>query len=138
MLMNVEVRHCPNCGNDLLAVPRMPQLHRAIATALIGKPAQLTPQEIKFLRKSLGWSGKDFAGKMHVDAATVSRWERVEDPQVMDEQKDLLLRALVALGKQIDEYPLDRLEQVASQKPRPLSMKMRNGDDGWQPELAAA
>ena len=138
MLMNVEVRHCPNCGNDLLAIPRMAQLHRTIATALIQKPAQLTPREIRFLRKSLGWSGRDFAARMHVDPATVSRWERDDSPQVMDPQNDLLLRAIVALGKQIDEYQVDRLDKVATEKPKPLSMKIRNGDDGWQPEGAAA
>jgi putative zinc finger/helix-turn-helix YgiT family protein len=137
-LVNIEVRHCPNCGNELLAIPRLAQLHRTIAHALILKRAQLTPQEIKFLRKSLGWSGKDFAAKMHVDAATASRWERVDEPQVMDEQNDLLLRTYVAIGKQIDEYTLDHVEDVATEKPKPLSMKIRNGDDGWRPEAAAA
>src|SRR5262249_15803144 len=61
VLLDVDVRHCPACGEDLISLPRLSELHRAIALALINKAARLTPAEIRYLRKTLGWSGTDFA-----------------------------------------------------------------------------
>jgi DNA-binding transcriptional regulator YiaG len=50
-------------------------LNEVLAKAIAKKPHRLTPGEIRFLRKYLGWSGKDFAQFMGVTPETVSRWE---------------------------------------------------------------
>jgi putative zinc finger/helix-turn-helix YgiT family protein len=113
VLENIEVRRCPKCGNELVALPRLEELHRLLAQIIITQPARLSPNEVKFLRKSLGWSGADFARHMHVEASTVSRWESVESGQMMNEQNELLLRCMVALGKRLEEYDVDVIEKVA-------------------------
>ena len=92
-LQQVEVSRCPNCGETEVAIPHIEALHRAIATALVVKRARLAPEEIRFLRKYLGWSGVDFAAYMGVAPETVSRWEQGKTP--MGGQADRLLRVLV-------------------------------------------
>jgi putative zinc finger/helix-turn-helix YgiT family protein len=138
VLENVEVRHCPKCGNDVVVIPRMAQLHRTIALALLRKRERLAPTEIRFLRKSLGWSQQDFAKHLHVDPSTVSRWEREEKPQVMDISFDIALRLAVALGEQIGEYDIRELAGVAVDDPKPSRFLASSGRDGWTIEADAA
>ncbi|MGH9782549.1 MAG: hypothetical protein ACRD88_00040 [Terriglobia bacterium] len=45
---------------------------RAIATTIARKAPGLTPAEIRFLRKCLGWSGADFAAHMGVSNAAAT------------------------------------------------------------------
>jgi DNA-binding transcriptional regulator YiaG len=109
----------------------------SIALALINKAARLTPAEIKYLRKTLGWSGADFARNLHVDPATVSRWESESAPQAMSESNELVLRLAVAVGQRIDDYGLERLAEVATKKVKPLRLKLRASKQGWQAQDAA-
>jgi len=101
-LEGITLRKCPGCGNVMPMIPAMSRLHLAIARSLIKKPGRLAPEEIIFLRKSLGWSGVDFARNMHSTSSQVSKWEsgKVE----MSTQAELLLREMVARGKKIDDY----------------------------------
>ena len=61
-LVGIEVSRCPRCGNYEVSIPHMEDLHRLIARAVIEKTTRLTSEEVRFLRKSLGWSGVDFEG----------------------------------------------------------------------------
>ena len=129
-LKGVLVRRCPNCGAHLVSIPKLSQLHRAIALTLINKPERLTPAEIRFLRKSLGWSGADFARKLHTRPEQVSRWESEASAATMSISNELLLRLLVAHGQRIDAYS-ENLEKVASLKdavPAVLSLQRQDGD----------
>jgi putative zinc finger/helix-turn-helix YgiT family protein len=137
LLLDVEVSHCPGCGADLVSLPRLSELHRVIALALINKEARLTPAEIRFLRKSLGWSGADFARHLHVDPATVSRWESEASPQPMSESHELVLRLAVAMGQRIETYGAERLADVARDKAKPLRLRLRASKHGWQAQDAA-
>jgi len=138
VLKNIEVRHCPACGAETVSIPRMAQLHRTIALSLIRKRARLTPVEIRYLRKSAGWSGKDFAERFHVDPATVSRWEREDKPQQMEIGYELALRLAVAHGEQISEYDVKELGNVASKEAEPERLALWVGENGWQAELPEA
>jgi putative zinc finger/helix-turn-helix YgiT family protein len=137
VLLDVEVSHCPACGADLVSLPRLSELHRTIALALIDKPSRLVPGEIRYLRKSLGWSGADFARSLHVDPATVSRWESENAPQSMSDSNELVLRLAVALGQRIESYGTDRLSEVARENAAPLRLRVRRTQHGWQPQSAA-
>lgn len=57
-LVGVEVSRCGHCGQYEVAIPRIEELHRALASALVRKSARLTPAEIRFLRTTFGWSGR--------------------------------------------------------------------------------
>ena len=90
---------CPGTLNRACP-PRNPSiegLHDALAHAIVKKNGQLAPQEIVFRRKSLGWSGVDFAKHMGCDKAQISKWEH--GTVKMSKPYELLLREIVASGK---------------------------------------
>src|SRR5260370_23533081 len=94
-LENIEVRHCPKCGERQALIPTLGELHKSIALALAEKRERLLPKEIRFLRKYLGLSGSDFAAKIGVDPPTESRYESTSDPQPMKTQTESVLRLTV-------------------------------------------
>ena len=135
VLKDVAVRRCPECGQFLVSIPDLAGLHRCIAVNLVNKSERLTRPEITFLRKSLGWSKADCARKLHVRPEQVSRWESDVSPVSMQIQNELLLRALVALGQQIEDYQ-DHLEEIATVDSISLPMiAMRYAHKGWEPFL---
>ena len=71
-LVGVDVSRCAHCGEHEVAVPHIADLRRVMARAVVRKPCRLTPAEFRFLRRTLGWSGQDFAEHMGA-TATVSR-----------------------------------------------------------------
>lgn len=133
-LLGVAVTRCRKCGEFEVAIPRIEQLHRVIAMAIIGKRARLTPAEIRFLRKFLGWAGTDFARHMGVTAGAVSRWENDREP--MGPVADRLLRLVVAHATAGADYPVGRLAEVAERAAAPLRLGMQSDAKGWHAEAA--
>ncbi len=129
VLENIAVYRCPKCGEREVEIPRTLKLHRKIAMALAHKHKKLAPKEVRFLRKYLGLSSTEFASKLGVDKATVSRWERVDEPTPMGGQTERLLRVLVMSEKPIENYPL---EELAVEKPTPLRMRFAPARSGWR------
>ena len=136
VLLGLEYRVCPSCGEEERIMPRLAQLHRVIAEALAEKRARLTGAEIRFLRKHLGWSGGDFAEVMGVRGESVSRWENEKEP--MGSTAERLLRLMALRLKPVAEYPNERLAEVAQDKPRSLKLRLRPDKAGWHTESAAA
>lgn len=134
-LVGVEVQRCTNCGELEVTIPRIKEIHRLIALTLLRKPARLTPAEIRFLRKYLGWSGKDFAAHVGVAPETVSRWEQGQDQ--MGVSADRLLRLMVVHEQPKSDYSLDALGNVATSKPRPIRMdvELSRKDGGRRPRI---
>lgn len=99
----VFVHECPECGEEEVDVPRPLELHRQLARAVAMKPGRLTPDEIRFLRKHLGWSGVDFARRFRVTPQTVTRWEK--GGIRMNRQAELLLRILAPALPPVAAYP---------------------------------
>ena len=133
MLENaVDVATCPKCGETYTGIPAIEGLQRVIAAALIRKKRRLAPEEIKFLRKSLGWSGVDFAKHMGATPETVSRWENGKAP--MGAQADRLLRLLVAREIPITEYSVDVLAQLAGDEgpATPARVEVTKSARGWR------
>ncbi|MEW5851355.1 MAG: type II TA system antitoxin MqsA family protein [Myxococcota bacterium] len=130
LLRGVRFRHCPNCGEEEVSIPRIERLHRAVALALAAKPERLTNNEIRFLRKHLGWSRDDCAGIMDVVPETVSRWENGRIP--MSRMAERFLRLAVIRLEPVSDYPSERLRDVATRKARPLKAVMEPTGDGWQ------
>lgn len=112
-LQQVEVSRCPNCGETEVAIPHLEALHRAIASTLVRKPARLVPEEIRYLRKYLGWAGADFAAHMGVTPETVSRWEHGTTP--IGNTADRLLRLLVVTQVPVQDYSADLLLEIAEE-----------------------
>lgn len=110
-LRGVELRTCPGCGTRDLVIPGLARLHRALTLAIARKKTRLTGPEIRFLRKTLGWSGEDFARIFGVSPSTVSRWEHEKDR--MGPIAERLLRILAVREEPIQSYPTEQLAEVA-------------------------
>ncbi len=134
-LVGVEVRRCPQCGEYEVAIPHIEDLHKAIAHALIRKTSRLTPAEIRYLRKHLGWSGVDFAKHMGTAPETVSRWESGADP--IGPQADRLLRLMVVTKDPVSDYSLDLLTTITTRKTPPaVRLGLKMDAEGWHAEAA--
>jgi putative zinc finger/helix-turn-helix YgiT family protein len=135
-LVNVEVRRCPKCGAYEVVIPHIEQLHRLLADSVIRKNGALVPEEIRFLRKYLGWSGVDFAAHMGATAETVSRWENGK--LTMSPQADRLLRTMVALREPESHYKVDALKEILPKRAaKPLRVGLRSAPSGWRKDPAA-
>lgn len=130
-LANVEVRRCPQCGEYEVVIPRLEEVLRVLAGAIIRKPRRLTGEEVRFLRKYLGWSGADFARRMGTQPETVSRWEH--GTAAIGPQADRLLRLMVATVPPVEEYSLDLLQDIGNRTPsRPDRWRLALKGEHWQ------
>ena len=91
-LDGVPVWTCGECGEEEVGIPRLEQLQRLLVHVVARRPGHLQPPEIRFLRKHLGWSGREFASAFGVAPETVSRWEHGE--RNMGATAERLLRLL--------------------------------------------
>jgi DNA-binding transcriptional regulator YiaG len=133
--MGVEIRRCPSCGHYELVLPRVAELHRTIAHAIIHKRARLSGPEVRFLRKYLGWSGVDFARHIGVDPSTVSNWENDRDP--IGSTSDRALRLMVAHGSPVDEYSLEELTKIEDERMPPVEVRVSPKARGWDLRASA-
>jgi putative zinc finger/helix-turn-helix YgiT family protein len=135
VLVGVEVRRCPECGTTELALPRVAELHRVIASMVIHKPARLSGLEVRYLRKFLGWSGADFAEHMGVAPGTVSNWEN--DRDTIGTASDRALRLMVAHGSPVQDYGLDELKKIGADLAPPMAVRVSKRAGGWGAEASA-
>jgi putative transcriptional regulator len=134
-LLNVEVHRCKACGEYEVAIPRVEELHKTLARAIIAKRSRLTSAEVRFLRTHLGWSGNDFARHMGVKPETVSRWENGHDQ--MNASADRLLRLMIVTQEPVSDYSLDLLVDVDAEA-APTKVKVEVSRTGWKTlDLAA-
>ena len=136
ILAGITVRTCPECGTLAPKIPRIEALHDCIAHALVTKVERLTPAEIVFLRKSLGWSGTFFADNMHSDRSQVSKWE--SGKVVMSKANELLLREMVARGKKIEDYKSIDAARKESNKVVSLFVRIDEVKRQWTDEWREA
>jgi putative zinc finger/helix-turn-helix YgiT family protein len=136
-IVDLEVRHCPNCGEREYVFPKIAQLHRLLAFQTAKQPVALVGEQIRFLRKYLGWSREQFASIMGVEGETISRWEN--DKAKMGKAADRLLRVLVFTKAPVQEYDPSELADVG--KPgKPTMMRVAANSAGWaaaEPAVAA-
>jgi putative zinc finger/helix-turn-helix YgiT family protein len=135
-LQGIEVSYCGACGERIVSIERMADLHRALAWTVAAQVGRLQPVQVKFLRKYLGWSGTAFAKVMGTTPATVSRWEGGKQP--MGVVAEHLLRALVFRERPVDEYPSEQLAELSTDVPPPARLTaIACADVGWKVQSAA-
>jgi len=130
VLRGVEIRRCGDCNETEVAIPALEDLHRLIARTLILKHDRLAAEEIRFLRKHLGFTGVEMASYIGVTPESVSRWEN--NAAKMEAPAEKLLRLLIARKEPIESYEKE-LPQVALGKlRRPLRATARlDREHGW-------
>jgi putative zinc finger/helix-turn-helix YgiT family protein len=119
-LMNIEVRHCDACGARQLVIPRIEELHRLIAQTIAKEQTRLSAEQVRFLRKWIGWSTADFALMMGVRPETVSRWEGKGTGYQMPPTAERLLRMMVANEEPTERYPINLFRLQPRLRPKPL------------------
>ena len=113
-LKNVDVRVCESCGEKAVRIPRILELHAVIGRAVAMQPCPLRGQDIRFLRKQLGYSAKAWATFLRMDTSTLSRLEN--EQQVAGPQSDSLIRFLYFRIRDEEEGVLsqDRLADASA------------------------
>lgn len=134
VLEDVAVHRCPACGYFEVEIPRINDLHRALARTFAGSRGRLRGAEVRFLRKHLAWNGVEFARSMGVEPETVSRWE--SGKQAMNPTAERLLRLCVAarLGP-IEAATWEILQHVGEGETK-VRYRLRVEDGAWQAEAA--
>jgi DNA-binding transcriptional regulator YiaG len=96
-LQGIELMVCDTCGSVDPIIPRVNDLMRLLAVAVIAKPYRLTGEEIRFLRKYLRMTGDEFGRLLHIDRTNLSKWENDDDR--VGAQSDRLIRTIaLSLG----------------------------------------
>lgn len=134
VVSGIENEVCGECGAESLRIPALSRLHRAIALALSRKAGRFSGEEIRFLRKSVGLSGKDFAHVMGVTPETVSRWENDKDS--FSGTPDRMLRLLVRTHDPERELDYSYAE-AADETPGTQEVLLSRGRGGWRENPAA-
>jgi len=120
VLQGIELVRCDECGNEDPIIPRVNDLMRALALAVIGQPYRLRGEDVRFLRKYLKMTGVELSQLLHVDKTTLSKWETNDDK--IGEQSDRLIRAVaLALGDGLEE----KLEEIIRRFPQISSSHQR-------------
>jgi DNA-binding transcriptional regulator YiaG len=89
---------CDACGEGQFKGPDLGRFEREIARRLTGTAP--TGETIKYVRKALGYTGKELGELLGVTVETVSRWERETHP--IDRQAWALLGLLAANQEQTE------------------------------------
>lgn len=119
-LQGVEIVRCPECGDEQVIVPRLDDLMRTLAFAVISQPYRLQGEDVRFLRKYLRMTQVEFASYLDVDKTNLSKWENNEVK--IGEQSDRLIRSIaLALGDGLT----DRIAEVVRLFPNIHKSKRR-------------
>lgn len=99
VLKNILVFRCSHCGGVMPQIGAAAQLHTWIAMHLLTKKTRLTGEEIRFLRKAVGYSATHLAKMVGTSKSIVSRWE---NHSTTSQQNDRLVR-LICLNKMLSD-----------------------------------
>ena len=122
MFKNVEVLVCGRCRTETPRLPRLNDLMRTIALAVIAKPFALEGQDVRFLRKFVGLTGEAFAAMLDIDKAHLSRVENGATP--VSAMTDRLVRLIVlGIGEGLEQRARDIIARFREIK-RPRKLKV--------------
>jgi DNA-binding transcriptional regulator YiaG len=121
---------CDRCAARYEGFAKVEELSREVAHHVARGEERLSPDEIRFLRKYLGYSSKDFAAFLDVSHETVSRWESRADAKPMKLATEKLLRYMALVDKPISDYGLDKAGTKAKHSKLPTFI---NQGGRWRP-----
>jgi DNA-binding transcriptional regulator YiaG len=141
-LVGVEYEVDRETEEQRAVIPRLPDLLTWIAVTLLSKEAPLTGEELRFLRKRVGKSSKDFAQLLGV---TSEQYSRIENGSRLTPSNDKLVRLLV-MGLSVIEAlkKPELMERVAKQTwashvgPDQRVIAKVDAVQGWTVETKAA
>jgi transcriptional regulator with XRE-family HTH domain len=132
-LAGIDVEECKSCDVEYPTIPRLPDLHRAIAETLaMHRPSPLSGDELRFVRKAAGFSAKRFASLLLIEPESLSR---AENGGGLGPQTDKLARAitLAALNAEtVKDVLLELADKMERAKKLATSPVFRCDRDGWK------
>lgn len=109
-------------GEEYIDLP-MGVIEKAIAIKLIEARVPIRGQEVKFIRKTLGLTLKDWASELGLSAAGVLKWEKAADSR-LTKVNEAAVRAVTAEKLGID-IPGEWSKLVAKKDtPKRLSLRL--------------
>lgn len=124
---------CQKCGHRYEGFARVEELSREVAHHIARREERLSPEEVRFLRKYLGYSSRDLAAFLDVTPETVSRWESKTSPMQMQLSTEKFLRMMALVEKPVADYGLDRAGSTEKRAARPV---FRERSGRWTAEAA--
>lgn len=136
ILKNIEVLVCDRCKTETPRLPRLNDLMRTIALAVIAKPYGLEGQDVRFLRKFLGLTSEAFAAILNVDKSHLSRVEN-GGAQVSSMIDRLVRLIALGLGDGLDQQAREVIARFTEiQKPKKLKLMVDAGTRSYQYQVA--
>lgn len=74
-LLNTEVEVCSGCGIETAVLRNPAKIHNAIGVAIALQESRLSGDDVRYLRRSAGYSVGDWAKRLNVVVGTYSKWE---------------------------------------------------------------
>jgi DNA-binding transcriptional regulator YiaG len=93
-LFNVPAWVCAN-NHEEVEIPAVNELHELLAHMIIRKPASIVGPEIKFLRRRVKMTAKDFAARIGLTPVRLSQLENTR--RGLQKRADLLIRLVAAV-----------------------------------------
>ena len=93
-LLNLPVWVCTN-NHEEAVIPAVNELHELLAHLIIRKPAPIVGPEIRFLRRRVGLTAKDFAARIGLTPVRLSQLENTK--KGLPKRADLLIRLSLAI-----------------------------------------
>lgn len=135
-LEGVACYTCDQCGETYEEIPRPQDLMTAIARALVFKEGLLTPKEVVFLRKYLGYSRTQLSSLLSYSYETLNRIEKDSAQNPVAERFDRTMRVLVCGRLHCSDYEL--LDAIEHRKLSNVKrMVLSPNKNGWELENAA-
>lgn len=75
LLVNIPLYQCPSCRSSEVEIPCMEELHLLLALLIVLQPQPLKGEEVRYLRKHLGYSQEELATSLGVTRVSIARWE---------------------------------------------------------------
>jgi len=110
IIENMPVFH-DDRGEEVISIPNINLLHKAIAKGLVTKKAGLNGKELRFLRTEMGMTQAQLAVLMHREPLAIGRWERGENPIEGAAEALIRLHASHTLGLDLD---ISEIEEISS------------------------
>jgi DNA-binding transcriptional regulator YiaG len=117
-------------GDEVVTIPNITGLHRAIAKEIVTHMAGISGKELRFLRTEMGMTQALLAKVVHHDAQSIARWEKSDCPIASTAEALIRLLAIQHLKLDVEPEPIEELSErcIASAAPQPILI---NGNDPY-------